>query len=62
VRVLAPKAPWSAVVPTTALVVRRGRRQLRSASLPHSKALRAFSFTMASPEAHEISAQNDRGQ
>jgi N-methylhydantoinase A len=32
------EAPWSAVAPATALFLPSGRRQLRSASLPHSKA------------------------
>jgi N-methylhydantoinase A len=31
------EAPWSAVAPATALSLPGGRRQLRSASLPHSK-------------------------
>jgi hypothetical protein len=35
------EAPWSAVAAATALFLPSGRRQLRSASLPHSKALRA---------------------
>ncbi|HXX24761.1 MAG TPA: efflux transporter outer membrane subunit [Terriglobia bacterium] len=37
------EAPWSAVTAATALFLPSGRRQLRSAALPHSKALRASS-------------------
>ena len=51
-RIVVPKAPWSAVSVSrrtaTALLLSSGRRQLRSASLPHSKALRAFSCTVVS--------------
>jgi ABC-type lipoprotein release transport system permease subunit len=43
------EAPWSAVAPVSALFPPSGRRQLRSASLPHSKALRASSHAVASP-------------
>jgi ABC-type antimicrobial peptide transport system permease subunit len=43
------EAPWSAVAPATALLPPSGRRQLRSASLPHSKALRASSHAVVNP-------------
>ena len=42
------EAPWSAVAPATALFLPARRRQLRSASLPHSKALRQSSGTVVS--------------
>ena len=38
------EAPWSAVAAATALFLPSGVRQLRSAALPHSKALRAPSW------------------
>ena len=45
------EAPWSAVAAATALVFSSGRRQLRSAALPHSKALRAPSWQPLIPSA-----------
>jgi multidrug efflux system outer membrane protein len=43
------EAPWSAVAAATALFLLSGRRQLRCAALPHSKALRASSWQQGIP-------------
>ena len=50
-----PKTPWTAVAPATAFPT--GSRA--AASRPQSKALRAFSYTVVRPKAHEICAQDE---
>ena len=54
-KIVVPKAPWSAVAAATAF----GSGSTAAASLPHSMALRAFLSAVESPKAHEISARNE---
>jgi hypothetical protein len=50
-----PKAPGTAVAPATAFPTGSGAAASRS----QSKALRAFSYKVVRPKAHEICAQDD---